>query len=154
MNIERLNINVRGSPVVGFLGGDEAINELASSVGEKIPEAYKSFLRFADGGHPEVGCFYLHGSDVNNGFDVDWFYSVANPAVELVKNVLKNWGGILGDGMLPIGCDGGGNLIYLDLSSDASSVWLYLHDEDKKRLKVADSFEQFIDGLTVNPDFI
>ncbi|EFF73981.1 hypothetical protein [Achromobacter piechaudii] len=33
-------------------------------------------------------------------------------------------------------------------------VWLYLHDEGPVSVKLADSFEEFIAGLSVDPDNI
>lgn len=151
MNLERLNINIQGKPSVGFIGQDEVVG---SAMYGKAPNSYKKFLRYADGGHPEIGCFFPQGSNSENIFEVDWFYSIANNQIELLSDAQKDWGNLLGYLMAPIGRDGGGNQIYLDLTSDVASVWLYLHDENGKRLKIADSFEQFIDGLIMNPDFI
>lgn len=152
MNIERLNINVNGTPSLGFNGGDTVFHEIASLVGKALPKSYIDFMRRVDGGHPEIGCFYPEGSDPANIFEVDWFYSLATPGIERVKDTIANWGTVLGVRTLPIGRDGGGNQIYIDL--DASSIWLYLHDESGKRLKISDSLEEFLDGLVGNPNFI
>ncbi len=154
MNIERLNINVNGVPSVGFNGGDAAFQEVASLVGGLLPKSYIEFMKRADGGHPEIGCFYPQGSDPTNMFEIDWFYSLGNPRVERVKDVIAIWGAVLGTQTLPIGRDGGGNQIYIDLGGSSPSIWLYLHDENGKRLKLSDSFEEFLDGLLMNPDFI
>lgn len=155
MNVERLNINVNGVSSPGFSGDNSLFEELASLVGSEIPDDYILFISKVDGGHPEVGCFKIVDDDnCDNLFDVDWFYSVNNPSVENVKDVLSKWGGVLGPKNLPVGRDGGGNQIYLNLTDEMPSVWLYLHDENKTRLKLSNSFLGFLDGLIINPDFI
>ena len=154
MNIGRLNINVGGIASGGYQGSNVDFNEIASQVGCSLPQSYVQLLQFADGGHPEVGSFYPLGGDKNNLFDVDWFYSIANQAVENLQTAIQQWGDTLGKCMLPIGRDGGGNQIYLDLNDTPPSVFIYLHDEQKKRMKLANSFEEFIDGLQPNPDLV
>jgi hypothetical protein len=54
---------------------------------------------------------------------------------------------VLGEQALPIGQDGGANQIYIDLASGGESVWVYLHDEKQARIKVADTFRQFLNML-------
>jgi hypothetical protein len=49
---------------------------------------------------------------------------------------------------------GGDNQFYLDLNEATPSVWIYLHDENEARVKLANSLEEFIDGLNVNPDYL
>lgn len=151
MNFERLNINIQGKPSCGFVGKDEVIDAILFG---KAPDDYKKFLRYADGGHPEIGCFVPKGSHSENAFEVDWFYSIANNQIESVGEAQKKWGRLLGHLTAAIGRDGGGNQLYLDLTSDVATVWLFLHDESGKRIKIADSFEDFINGLIINPDFI
>ncbi len=155
MNVERLNINVNGTLSVGFDGDESLLLRLESIAGGKLPSDYITFLKQVNGGHPEVGSFYPLGNDrENNIFDVDWFYSVDNPNVKTLEDAFSAWGNIIGRSCLPIGRDGGDNQIYLSLDHTTSSVWLYLHDENCKKIKLADSFTQFIDGLIQNPDFI
>jgi hypothetical protein len=91
---------------------------------------------------------------MENIFDIDCFYSVANPKLESIKSALEKYGKLLGPKSLPIAEDGGGNQFYLSLSTQPSSVWLYLHDEGGRRIKLANSFEEFISGLFSNPDHI
>lgn len=154
MNLSELNINCGGKLVAGFTGNSVVFDELGRLVGGVLPVAYVEFIRGADGGHPEVGCFQVSSGNTENIFEVDWFYSVANPDLESIQSALEGFGAVLGPGALPIGRDGGGNQFYLLLSSQPPSVWLYLHDEGGKRIQLADSFEEFISGLASNPDFI
>ena len=74
--------------------------------------------------------------------------------MELVQDVLEKWVPFLGNRTLPIGRDGGGNQIFLDMNSEPETVWIVLHDTGMKKIKIAGSFESFIDSLKPNPDFI
>ena len=155
MNIERLNININGVSSPGFSGDNSVFSELAVLVGDEIPGDYIEFVAQANGGHPEIGCFSVIGDDTkDNLFDVDWFYSVNSSSIENVRNAILQWGGLLGPKKLPIGRDGGDNQIYLNLEDETPTVWLYLHDENEARLKLSNSFPEFLDGLIMNPDFI
>ena len=156
LNIDRLNINVNGNPSTGFSGSDAVLDEIASLIGGALPNSYIELMRAADGGHPEIGCFHRKGDESpgDNLFDIDWIYSIENPDVEGVREAIAAWGPTLGPRALPFGRDGGGNQIYIDLDSSGSAVWLYLHDEEGKKLLISDTLEQFIDGLMLDPDLI
>ena len=152
MNIKRLNINIGGQPSIGFGGDKKKFNDLSLLIGSELPESYMEFICKADGGHPEMGYFRLQKNcAIDNSIDIDWFYSLANRNVEIVNDVYKNWVAVLGNKFLPLGRDGGGNQVYIEL--DSASVWLYLHKNEIK-LKLSNSLEEFIDGLEENPDII
>jgi len=154
MNVVRLNINVNGISSAGYVG-DDLPSKLNRLIGRDVPGSYVEFLEQADGGHPEIGCFHVEGDGrKDNLFDVDWFYSVNNPGVESIEGAISLWRETLGSSCLPIGRDGGGNQIYLELGDKVPAVWLYLHDESRVRLKLADSLPIFLDSLISNPDFI
>jgi len=139
MDVERLNVNDRGRPVSGLSGGEALIRDLESRLGSALPPAYVDFLRHANGGHPEIGCFRPLDSVVENIFDVDRFYSLGGSATDSIDRALRDWQRVLGTNALPIGRDGGGNQLYIDITD--GSVWLFLHDESNRRLRVADSFD-------------
>ena len=101
-----------------------------------------------------MGSFNLPGTDERNVLDVDVFYSWGDSRGRNIRLAIERWGKMLGESALPIGQDGGGNQIYIDLTSGGESIWVYLHDERQARIKVADSFEQFVAMLRINPDFI
>ncbi|TWB23968.1 SMI1/KNR4 family protein [Nitrospirillum bahiense] len=154
MDIKRLNINFGGTPSPGYQGGDAAINDVAALVHSALPSSYINFIKEADGGHPEIGSFAPVGGDAGNLFDIDLFYSFGDSRGTNIKAALARWGSILGQNALPIGRDGGGNQIYIDLTNGGQSVWIFLHDEENHRLKIANDFEAFIGLLQENPDFI
>ncbi len=154
MDIGRLNVNVGGKASIGFSGDAVLFDDIGSRVGGDLPREYIYFIQTVDGGHPEVGSFLLPGGNADNYFDINWFYSFGDVRIENIDCALGRWSDVLGPGMLPIGTDAGGNQIYLDLNDSPSAVWLYIHDEDKSRIRVADSFGDFVSSLTMNPDFV
>lgn len=154
MNLERLNINVNGIPASGFVGSDDLFNNVAARVGVPLPKEYIDFIREADGGHPEIGSFFSQGEKTANSFSIDWFYTFSNPDIENINTALDGWGKVLGSMLLPIARDAGGNQFCLRLSDAVPTVWVYLHDENGEKIKLADSLEEFIAALTINPDFI
>lgn len=153
MNLERLNINIDGMPASGFIGSDDLFSNVAARVGCRLPDEYIDFIREVDGGHPEVGTFFLR-CETENSFSIDWFYTFSNPHVENVNAALDGWGKVLGSLVLPIARDAGGNQFCLDLNDAIPSVWIYLHDENVGKIKLTDSFVEFLATLTTNPEFI
>ncbi|WP_422527053.1 SMI1/KNR4 family protein [Serratia fonticola] len=151
MNIDRLNINNGGSPTLGFSGDVSLISDIEKTLGFTLPGDYIAMLKQHDGGHPELDTYSL---TQDNTFGVSKFYSIGNPNYETLENAISRWGLVLGKGMLPIARDGGDNQFYLDLNEATPSVWIYLHDENEARVKLANSLEEFIDGLNVNPDYL
>jgi hypothetical protein len=153
MNVERLNINVGGDRSPGFVGSDEDFENIGALIGAQLPNDYVDFIKAADGGHPEVGSFFLSSDRTDNSFTVDWFYTFSNPDVEDIKTAINRWRDILGRKMLPIGRDAGGNQFYLELTDVVPTVWIYIHDS-KERIELAKGFDEFLSALTDNPDFI
>lgn len=153
MNIARININVGGRQSPGFAGSASEFSELGRLVGGALPASYVELMRHADGGTPEIGSCHPEGVLNDELFDLDRFYALANPNVENVRDVHARWSSVLGNGMLPLGEDGGGNQVYIALLDSPPAVWLYRH-ESGERLKLASSLEAFIEALVPNPDFI
>lgn len=107
-----------------------------------------------DGRHPEIGSFRPQAERPGNSFSIDWFYTFSNPDIENINIALDGWSKVLGSMALPIARDAGGNQFYLNLNDAVPSVWLYLNDENGGKVKLADSLEEFLSALTINPDFI
>lgn len=146
-------MNANGKPSRGFCEGSAIFEEIGSRIGGALPASYVDFIRVADGGHPEIGSFLVPGGSPDNFFEINWFYSFSDQRVENIGAAIDRWGDALGDGALPFGKDGGGNQIYLNLNDSTPTVWIYLHDENGARIKLANSFAEFIAGLTENPNF-
>ena len=69
-------------------------------------------------------------------------------------NVVETWRRILGKEGLPIANDGGGNVFFIDTASILAAVKICVHDDSFAIRDLAPSFEEFIDQLSVDPDFI
>lgn len=147
-----LNININGLPSKGFSGDSSLIARVEARVGHRLPDAYIDLLHTANGGHPEVGSFFL-SAVTDHSVGIDWFYSLGDTGTNSVDKALNDWADLLGPSMLPFARDGGGNQFYIALASGDESVWYFSHDE-KIRTRLADCFEVFISQLRVNPDFI
>lgn len=144
MNIERINTN-------GFDGSDDLIGEIEVVIGKKLPDDYKLLLIKNNGGHPELDSFFLSH---NISYGINNFYSINNSKYETILSAINRWGKVLGKGVLPIARDGGDNQFYLNLNETEPSVWIYLHDGNDKREKLADSLAEFIDKLQINSDYL
>lgn len=151
INIFKLNINIGGRPSEGF-SSNASVQALEARLGSKLPAAYLQFIRSANGGHPEAGSFFLEASS-DASVSVDWFYSLGHAGTDSLDKALEDWSQVLGPSVLPFGRDGGGNQFYISLVSPVGSVWYYSH-EGAERIKLADSFDGFLDQLVVHPDFI
>lgn len=158
-NLDELNINEGGRPVRRPRPTRDQLSMVERFVGAKLPAAYIALLLYSNGGHPEIDTFIV-GNNEHATWDVCRFFHLApeESLPEATTNLLwqyrHRWKNAP-QKILPIACDGGGNLICLDLTdTGAGRVVLWVHDEPNiPLLHVADSFDQFIDGLTTNPDY-
>ena len=132
----------------------EEIEAIKGLVGVPLPDAYLGFLRQCNGGYPEVGVFWIRNEGSAYPWTVGRFYSLtSDPKIErygetVLWNVVHRPSGV-GQWLLPIAEDAGGNQFYIDLSNqEAQPVLVYIHDEpDAPFVVLAASFEDFIDGL-------
>ncbi|NVZ52348.1 SMI1/KNR4 family protein [Pseudomonas sp. B6002] len=152
MNIAELNINVGGHASLGFNGEESCVRAVEKRLGHSLPQSYLHLIRSANGGHPEVGTFFLDTS-TDSSVSVDWFYPLGAGGAESLEKALEDWSEVLGSSMLPFGRDGGGNVFYISLASPSGAVWYYSH-EGTERILLAESFEAFLQQLIVHPDFI
>jgi hypothetical protein len=149
-NISELKIH-NGTNVIA---DDESINKLEDAVGCKLPQTYREFLKEVNGGHPELDTYFSEDS----GWAVDTFFAVcaALGQTESIEWNYQHKGTGAPKSFLPFGCDGGGNLFCIDTDlQDSSPVYCCYHDTNPVTIeKICDSFSEFIDGLSLNPDYI
>lgn len=117
----------------------------------KLPPAYIDFLLFSNGGYPKLHTLPFTFEGEESSWRINEFLSISSSPESMVDVRLHyryRWP-LIPETMLPIAADAFGNLICLDLSPEGyGSVTLYVHDPpDPPVLRVADSFEQFIDSL-------
>lgn len=148
-DISELRINVGGMPVPKTDTRMEYFRSIELKHGLNIPLAIKEFILAAGGGHPELDTIDVAGGT----FAVDHFYSADPQDVDSnFADAVATWAPILGNLVIPIAEDGGGNQFYVDLAS--GYVGICLHDESMRKVILTPSFEAFIDTLAVGEDNI
>lgn len=157
-DLNELNINEGGKPVTRPQPTSDQISFVESLIGVKLPASYTEFLTFSNGGHPELDTFYFEIEGLQDEWNVNYFFCISsNPNAygDVVWNY-KRYQTMIPEKVLPIADDGSGNLICLDLAKPKKeSVVLWVHDAFEHQLRlVADSFEEFIDSLAKNPNYI
>lgn len=153
--ISELNINEGGRPVVRKAPSNALVIEFESEFGVKLPIDYVHLLKTVNGGHPELDSFVPLGDDPNNRWSVDCFYHLTDDRDDTASiwRATQEWGDHLGTGQIPIAHDGGGNQIFMDLRHD-KCIYLCIHDQRFKIIKVAPSFAEFLGLLDKDPDMI
>ena len=113
-------------------------------------------MRHSNGGHPERNSFKPNGlaEDVLWGVNRFYFLNDDQDNLEGLWAATKEWRGVLKTNFVPIGNDGGGNQLLLLFNQDPPTVELCIHDEGFRIIHVADSFGEFVDMLTEDPDMI
>jgi hypothetical protein len=160
-DLNELNINDGGSPVRRPAPTPEQFRIVENLIGTQLPPAYIEFLQFANGGHPELDTFEVNHGEYHDEWGVsDFFYILSDSEhsadlLDVVGRYHHRWPGAVRE-MLPIANDGGDNLFYLDLSAEGKGrVVVHIHDEPGFPIRpLANSFEEFIDNLMMNPDYI
>ncbi len=134
----------------------EQIACVETLIGAKLPESYAAFLRFSNGGWPRVCAFQDRTEGSREEWEVDHFFHIAsdiNSTGNVVWNYRHRWPDASRE-ILPIAEDAFGNFICLDLTASGKGrVIVWVHDDpDLPIVEVADSFEEFIDSLTLPHD--
>src|SRR5688572_6087547 len=145
-DLRELKVNVGGKPVQRPAPTPDEVAAFEAYLGARLPQAYRGFLEFANGGHPQVGSFIPLGGDPSDKWAVNRFYHLGPDRDDPgnIWKVTKGWRAVLGPQSLPIANDGGGNQIFINFSSTPPSVELCIHDESFRIVRVADSFEDFV----------
>lgn len=121
----------------------------------KLPASYLILLKHSNGGCPEINL--AESNDGSISWSINRFFHLNDDKndPEGLWNATKSWRSCVGRDALPIGGDGGGNLFFINTSSAGDgAVKICVHDDYFAIHMLAPSFEEFIDRLTVDPDFI
>ncbi len=151
-DLRELNVNQGGEPVATPPPTHQQFQDLEQLVGAPLPESYKAFLRFSNGGHPELDSFPVAEWDGYNA-SVNKFFRLTDDPTD-VGSLRWIYAYRPKPTLLPIARDGGDNLLCLSVApSDYGAVYFWTHDEpDAEAGRVADSFEEFLDLLYLDPD--
>ena len=150
--LSELNLNEGGRPVTRTPPSDRDFAAFEAEYRITIPPPLKTLLRFSNGGHPELNSFATSGSS----FAINELYhlTVSEKGPGSLWYSTKNWGPVLGPNTLAFADDAGGNQFFLDLNDTPASVWICMHDQDMRRIKLASSLEAFVDDLSTDDDMI
>jgi hypothetical protein len=153
-NLKELRINEGGNPVSHPEPTDADVRSIERAVGAPLPSEYVALLKHANGGHPEIGSFWVEDRGRRERWSVNVFYGLGadKGTAGSVWKAVGEWRSVLGDRALPIANDGGGNQIFLSFDQNPPSVKLCVHDERFKILRVANSFDAFLGMLEEDPD--
>jgi hypothetical protein len=155
-DLSELNINQGGTPTNRPPPTPAEEEAFERHFGLKLPGSYRALLRFANGGHPALDSIEAMPGSPGDIWSVNAFFYL-NQQKEESGNLWKEtekWRKVLGQEALPIANDGGGNVFFIAIGSAGSSVKVCIHDANFAIRDVASSFENFIDRLQENPDYI
>ena len=155
-NLSDLNINEGGRPIARPAPTPAIIDAFERRFGIPLPDDYVTFLRHANGGHPELNLIEPVGRKGSAAWAVDHFYHLDDDrsSSESLWVVTERWQRILGKDFIPFATDGGGNQFVFDLSTSPPAVKGCVNDRNFSLVEIAPSFEAFIGGLSVDPDMI
>lgn len=148
-DIRELGINRGGKPVAGLALSDEEVHRFESAMGLAPPPAYRALLAISNGGHPEAACFLAEDEGVVYEFEVGEFlcWGTGDGGVERETEVWRKASGR--EDLVAFARTQGGDVFVLVRERvEPPSVWICLHEEGFELSFVADTFEQFIDGLS------
>jgi hypothetical protein len=155
-DFSELNINEGGRRIERDAPSSEVICAFQDHFGIILPDEYLKMLRHSNGGHPELDSIKPINRPEAARWAVDHFYFLDNDktSCESLWAAMKEWRRVLGEGSLPFAEDGGGNQFLFDLRASTAAVKVCVHDENFAILDIAPSFEAFIDGLWVDPEYL
>ncbi len=169
-DLNELKLNNAGAPIDTPPPTEQQLALVEQAIGAKLPAAYVAFLRYSNGGHPQLNTFYV---DVpSRGYHQQWginnFFSIASddPATADTEEVIWRYQHRherLPRRLLPIADNGLGDELLLDLTKEGDGrVVLLAHQRPawarralpaaEVLLPVAKSFEELIDSLAIDPD--
>lgn len=153
-------LNMESGPVALPPPTAEQLAVVEELVGAKLPAAYVAFLRFSNGGYPELNTCYFDDGERRRRWIVNNFYHIAANSRTVSDTEDVVWQHChrlpsIPKRTLPFAGNSGGDSLFLDLSEEGEGrVVLYTHDPPSGPITVADSFEAFIDALVPEPDDI
>ncbi len=148
-NLSELNINDGGSAVTRARPTDGEFANFEARYKVTVPNELRALLRHSNGGCPELDSLEANGQS----WSLNHFLHLAEgEGTDTLAYALTHWRPILGPHALVFGEDGGGNPYFIDLADGAVNICL--HDEEMKIVRIATSFEAFIDSLELDEEMI
>ena len=155
-DLSELNINQGGEPVRRSPPADHVISDFEREFGLRIPKVLLELLNHSNGGHPELDCYNPNDVDDEHTFAINSFFFLSEDreAYGGLWRETTTWRPYVGASALPIAGDGGGNILFLDLTAEPPPVKVCWHDENFAISELAPSLEELVDGLHIPEDYI
>ncbi len=135
----------------------EDVKDLETSFSLTLPRDYLEFLSQVNGGQPKASLYSSKEEQQEEHLNVvGYLFPLTGDREEMgeiwwetrrLRDVLSEVG--RGTDVLAVARDGSINPIYLDLSAMPPSVHILYLDNELLDYKIADTFEQFLDGLSL-----
>ena len=123
-----------------------------------FPKSYLDFLRFANGGGLKLASFPFYERE---GTAVDVFYKLTADESDkygVIYNTLFLREVLyyieVETQLVAVAADGGDNLIFMECIPESNAMYILYRTELASIVPVADTFEDFIDSLYLNPDLL
>lgn len=147
-----------------IIDSGEPLTEAALGLAEKrmgraIPVSYRQFLLKHNGGYPDLSDFRMRVNrpNISDLGSVDRFLGVHGEATDDLEHYLDTYRDRLPANLFPIAHDAGGNLVCVSTGvGDDGKVYFWDHEFEADEgeppgheniYSIADSFEEFINGL-------
>lgn len=153
-NLKELNITYLGKKVLRPSPPASVVGEFEKSLAIQLPRQYLELLQYSNGGHPELDTFVRQSRGENSVWTIDYFYHLDDDResdYSMWSNAVA-WKCCVDKKCVPFACDGCGNQYVINFGTRPPSVCVCIHDENCRMVALANSFADFIDGLSVNPD--
>ncbi len=154
-NLAELKLtNSGGRPVDRAPPTAEVISAFEREFNVSLPPEYLEFLKYSNGGRPELDVLREADSDDFSDWAVEHFFHLSGDQTDPygLWSTMRNCRWMLGEKDIPFAMDGLGNYFVLDTSTTPAEVLVCDMDDNREFIELAPSFEEFIDRLDFEPD--
>jgi hypothetical protein len=128
------------------------IRHAQDTFGAKLPREYIRFLKFSNGGYPQLRNLPSSATPLTHEMEISFFFHLSDSPQEpwdIVFHFLHRWEQARSGILVPIAATDGDDTVFLDLTNPSDHRVLYsVHDPlDSPFIVLAESFEQLIDSL-------
>jgi len=135
--------------MVDFKNTEQSINntefdQFEREFGLNLPKAYKRHILKNNGGKPTL--------DIYGELRIHYFHSIKYAEFTTLEKTLERIKDILPDDFFPFAQDSGGNQVGFFLNEEEYGkvyIWFHDMDEEDELEYLADSFDEFMKGLTI-----
>jgi hypothetical protein len=154
-NLAELRLTERaGGPVDRPPPTVEIVSAFEREFNVSLPLDYLEFLKFSNGGYPGLDSLRDPDTGDLSGWYIEVFYHLSDDQTDSNSLWLsmRNCRWMLEGNHIPFGIDGTGNIFILDTSTTPATVLVCDMDDNRELIKLASSFEDFINRLEIDPE--